>query len=401
MSGEARIAWDPQARRFAPLHQEDTGIVSVAMAGALVESLPACDPAGLRRILTALTPAEAEPFRRAAEQVLVQHCGDSVRLRGLIEFSNRCVCDCHYCGIRRSNRRVGRYTLSLADIVETARWCATKGYGSVVLQAGERRDGYFVAFVEQAVCAIKAATRTPHQPEGLGITLCVGEQTADTYARWFRAGAHRYLLRMESFSPALFGRLHPPAQTHAARLACLRMLKEIGYQVGTGVMIGLPGQTPDDLVEDLLAFRDLGVDMLGMGPYIPHADAPLEGQGEIAPDAVRLQLALNMITAARLLMPTLNIAATTALQALAGDGREQGLRHGANVIMPQVTPPRVRKLYTLYDGKPCLDDNPEQCASCVEGRIRSVGRRVLWHAWGDSRHYAERMRVGPAQEDLR
>lgn len=344
----------------------------------------------LRRILASQDADEIEVVRAAAEAMLLEHCGDSVRLRGLIEFSNRCTLDCHYCGIRRSNRAPRRYTLSLDDVVGCARWCADQGYGSLVLQSGERRDAPFVRRVEAMIRAIKTATRSAAQPNGLGITLCVGEQSNDTYARWFAAGAHRYLLRIETSSPELFAALHPPAQRHATRLACLNSLRAIGYQVGTGVMIGLPGQSLDQLVDDLLFFRDMDVDMLGMGPYIPHAQAVLPGAPEILPARERLRLGLRMIAAARLLLRDVNIAATTALQAMADDGREQGLRFGANVIMPQVTPPRVRKMYTLYDGKPCLDDSAEQCADCLQRRIASVGRRTLNDLWGDSRHFERR-----------
>ena len=335
----------------------------------------------LYRILSAQTADEVEVIRRAAERTLLEHCGDTVRLRGLIEFSNRCTADCYYCGIRRSNRAPTRYTLRLGEIVETACWCAAQGYGSVVLQSGERRDARFVRLVADAVRAIKAATRSEVLPDGVGITLCVGEQSPDTYAEWFAAGAHRYLLRMETSSPSLFAALHPAGQRYDSRVACLRALKAIGYRVGTGVMIGLPGQTLGDLVDDLFFFRDIGADMIGMGPYIPHAQAVLPGSIPDAP--TRFGLALRMIAATRLLLPSINIAATTALQTLAPEGREQGLRYGANVIMPQATPLHVRRNYTLYDGKPCLDDSAGQCASCLENRITSVGRRILRNAWGD------------------
>ncbi|WP_263772177.1 [FeFe] hydrogenase H-cluster radical SAM maturase HydE [Propionivibrio soli] len=337
----------------------------------------------VRRILGVREPDEVETVRRTAERVLLEHCGDTVRLRGLIEFSNRCTANCYYCGIRRGNRAIERYTLDLDEIVETAEWSAAKGYGSVVLQSGERRDPKFARFVTDAVRAIKAATRSPVLPEGVGITLCVGEQDAATYEQWFAAGAHRYLLRIETSSPTLFRTLHPVSQSHAARLACLHTLKSIGYRVGTGVMIGVPGQSIDDLADDVMFFRDFGIDMIGMGPYIPHAQAPLRGAATIPDTAARLSLALKMIAAARLAMPDINIAATTALQTLAPDGREQGLRFGANVIMPQVTPPHVRRAYTLYDGKPCLDDDAGQCADCLERRIQSVGRSMLRNQWGD------------------
>ncbi len=355
-------------------------------AQALAERLRAAPPGRntLYHILATQHEDEIEIIRQAAEQALLTHCGDSVRLRGLIEFSNRCTSDCYYCGIRRSNHEVSRYTLTLDEIVATARWCGEQGYGSVVLQSGERRDARFTRFIGEAIRAIKAATQSEALPQGVGITLCVGEQSAETYKAWFDAGAHRYLLRMESSSPELFATLHPPTQSWAARVDCLRSLKTIGYRVGTGVMIGLPGQTIDHLVDDVLFFRDIGADMIGMGPYIPHAQAVLASSDSLPDANRRLQLGLRMIAATRLLLPSINIAATTALQTLAEDGREQGLRFGANVIMPQTTPLRVRRQYTLYDGKPCLDDSAGQCARCLESRIHSLGRRILYDHWGDS-----------------
>ena len=355
-------------------------------AQALAESLMHDTPnrQTLQRIISTQCPDEIEIIRQAAEQTLLKHCGDTVRLRGLIEFSNCCLSDCYYCGIRRSNHAPKRYTLSLDEIVETALWCRDQGYGSVVLQSGERRDTRFTRFIADTVRAIKDVTRSDVLPNGVGITLCVGEQSTETYKEWFDAGAHRYLLRMETSSPRLFASLHPESQCYESRVACLKTLKTIGYRVGTGVMIGLPGQTLDDLVDDVLFFREISADMIGMGPYIPHTEAIVPDSKPITDAATRLQLALRMIAATRLLLPDINIAATTALQTLAPDGHEQGLRFGANVLMPQATPLRVRRQYTLYDGKPCLDDSAGQCASDLEGRINFLGRRVLRNEWGDS-----------------
>ena len=344
----------------------------------------------LRRILTADDPDEAETIRAAAEKTLMTYCGDAVRLRGLVEFSNRCTLDCHYCGIRRGNRQLPRYSLTLDDIVACARWCAEKGFGSLVLQSGERRDARFVRRVAEVIRAVKAATRSDDLPDGLGITLSVGEQSPVTYAEWFSSGAHRYLLRIETSSPELFAALHPKNQRHETRIACLESLRQIGYQVGTGVMIGLPGQTIDHLIDDLLFFRRMDVDMIGMGPYLPHAQAVLPDAPKIPSAATRLRLGLRMIAAARLLLRDVNIAATTALEAMAVDGREQGLRHGANVIMPQVTPPRVRRMYTLYDGKPGLEDISEENTARLERSIAGIDRRIQRDDWGDSAHFAKR-----------
>jgi biotin synthase len=386
VNAPATIVWQRRAASKAPSAAAQELARLLASDWQNGEAVPEV----LRRILVATDADEIEAIRAAAEKTLIRHCGDTVRLRGLIEFSNRCVLDCHYCGIRRSNRLLKRYSLTQDEVVGCARWCAEKGYGSLVLQSGERRDGAFVRRVEEMIRAIKAATRSDEEPEGLGITLCVGEQAPETYARWFAAGAHRYLLRIETSSPELFARLHPAAQRLETRLACLKTLREIGYQVGTGVMIGLPGQTVEHLIADLLFFRAIDVDMIGMGPYLPHAHAVLPGAPDIPTGEERLRLGLRMIAAARLLLPEANIAATTALQAMADDGRERGLRFGANVIMPQVTPPKVRKMYTLYDGKPCLDDSAAQCAACLENRIASVGRRTLKNQWGDSARFLRR-----------
>ncbi len=343
-------------------------------------------------LLSATDPLDAEAVRRAAFHTLVDNCGTNVYLRGLVEFSNECRCDCRYCGIRRSNAAVNRYTLSKEEIVEAAVFCAEAGYGSMVLQSGERRDGQFVVFVEDVVAAIKAKTASAGLPQGLGITLSVGEQTPETYRRFFEAGAHRYLLRIETSSPELFSRLHPAGQTFDARMQSLICLRDIGYQVGTGVMIGLPSQAIADLADDILFFKRQDVDMIGMGPYIVHKQTPLAGLGQEAAGRKKqvFDLALRMIAVARLVCRDVNIASTTALQAMEPLGRELGLQHGANVVMPQATPPRVRREYQLYEGKPCLDENADVCRTCLEQRIRSLGRDITLNAWGDPRHFAAR-----------
>ena len=348
----------------------------------------------LVRLLAARDGDAAEAIRAAAEAVLLREVGDAVHYRGLVEFSNECAMNCLYCGIRRGNAAVRRYTLSGPEILDAARWCAESGYGSIVLQSGERREAEFADFVEDAVRAIKAATRSERLPRGLGITLSVGEQTPEAYARFFAAGAHRYLLRIETTNPGLFAGIHPAGQTLRRRMACLRSLREIGYQVGTGVMIGLPGQTLEMLADDVLFFRTFDVDMVGMGPFIVHARTPMAGwpPSDRAPEDT-LRLALRMVAVVRLVMKDINIAAATALQAMDPDGREKGLRHGANIIMPQLTPTEVRKDYLLYEGKPCLDEGRQDCRRCLETRIRLCGRRIASDDWGDSRHFRLRRRT--------
>jgi biotin synthase len=336
--------------------------------------------------------AEVEQLRQAAESLCFAQVGNKVHFRGLVEFTNSCVCDCNYCGIRKSNTEVSRFFLTMDEVMQAAHWCSAQGYGSLVMQSGERRDEAFIQFVETAVSRIRAETRTVQQPDGLGITLCVGEQTRETYARFKAAGAHRYLLRIESSSPQLFSQLHPAAQTLENRLQCLQWLREVGFQVGTGVMIGIPGQSLEDLADDILFFRSLDVDMIGMGPYIVHKQTPMafhEAAMDLRREAV-YQLALNMIAVTRLVLRTVNIAATTALQAMKPTGREEGLTYGANVIMPQLTPTEFRKDYQLYEGKPCLDENRDQCRMCLQNRITSVGRVIGFNEWGDSPHARNR-----------
>jgi biotin synthase len=345
-------------------------------------------------LLSTADPADVEAIRDAAYRVLVDNCGTKVYLRGLVEFSNRCACDCCYCGIRKGNVEVKRYTLTKDEIVDAARFCAEAGYGSMVLQSGERRDERFVSFVENVLQEIKRETASGSLPSGLGITLSVGEQTPAVYKRFFDAGAHRYLLRIETSSATLFTSIHPPRQTFEARLACLSSLRDIGYQVGTGVMIGLPGQTVEDLADDVLFFRAIDADMIGMGPFIAHRQTPMARHGEAMAACKKdtLELALRMIAVTRLACPDVNIASTTALQAMDPLGREMGLLHGANVVMPQVTPQRVRRDYQLYEGKPCLDENAQECRACLHGRIRSLGREPASGEWGDPKHFAARQR---------
>jgi biotin synthase len=345
--------------------------------------------ADLVDILSAADPATIEHIRQEAEATLLRHCGNKVYYRGLIEFSNSCANDCCYCGIRAGNSGVKRYQLTKEQIVETALWCAGAGYGSVVLQSGERRDERFISFVEKTVSEIKTRSVSDKLPRGLGITLSAGEQTIETYRRFFAAGAHRYLLRIETTDPHLFAAIHPKHQKLDARIQALEDLKTAGFQVGTGVMIGLPGQTVEHLADDLLFFRKIDCAMIGMGPYITHADTTMAlwpNAKERTPRE-RLDLALRMIAAARLLLKDVNIAAATALQAIDPQGREEGLRWGANIIMPQVTPVAVRKQYQLYDGKPCLDESAAACKECLARRIKSIGRDIGYDDWGDSRHF--------------
>ena len=330
---------------------------------------------------------DADELFRAAYAVKVREIGRRVSLRGLIEFGNVCEKDCLYCGIRRGNANVRRYRMTADEIVAAARRAREAGYGSVVLQSGELTSEANAAFAEDVV-------RHIHDDAGdeFGITLSLGEQTEETYRRWREAGAHRYLLRIETSNPELYAKLHPADHSWERRRDCLRALRRCGYQVGTGAMSGLPGQTFDDLASDIEFFAAEDVDMIGMGPYIPHPDTPLGAGQSLAGDAARkrLELGLRMIAATRLYLHDVNIAAATALQALADDGRERGLLAGANVVMPNTTDTRYRADYQLYTGKPCIGETSELCRGCMARRIESIGETPLWNERGDSPHWRKR-----------
>jgi biotin synthase len=227
----------------------------------------------------------------------------------------------------------------------------------------------------------------------LGVTLSVGEHEPEVYKRWYDAGAHRYLLRVESTSQALYNKIHPNDSKHnfKRRIECLKSLQDIGYQTGTGVMIGLPFQTMDDLAGDLLFMKEFNIDMCGMGPYIEHADTPLiEHSENLLPLKERFDLTLKMIAIIRIMMKDINIVAATALQAIDPIGREKAVKIGANILMPNITPGKYRDSYKLYDNKPCTDDSAEDCQSCLEARVSLADAEVIYGEWGDSKHYFER-----------
>ena len=258
-------------------------------------------------------------WREAYDRTTRSH-GNALWFRGLIEISNYCVYDCRYCGIRKGNHQACRYTLSLDEIVEAARYAVRAGYGSVALQAGERTDEKFISFVEQALHRIHLMSVEEGISEGCGITLSFGEQTEETYERWAQASGNRnalrYLLRIETSNLPLFNYLHSgkggAQKTWQARLDALACLRKLGYQVGTGVMIGIPGQSLEDLVRDIRMFEKLDVDMLGMGPYLVSHGGAMIADGMMAKEPL-LTLTRNMLAATRLALPTVNMAAATAL----------------------------------------------------------------------------------------
>lgn len=327
-------------------------------------------------------------FRESA-RIKEVHVGKKVFFRGLIEFSNRCSKDCYYCGIRKSNRKVARYTLSDDEILQAAKYAYEQNYGSIVIQGGEIASPAFTLRIENLLRQIKQLSGN-----SLGITLSLGEQSRETYTRWREAGAHRYLLRIETSDRELYKKIHPEDMHHDfdKRYECLRTLQELDYQAGTGVMIGLPFQTTEHLADDLLFMKTFDVDMVGMGPYIEHHDTPLYAfRDALLPIRERFDLALKMIAVLRILMKDINIAAATALQAIDPLGREKAVKIGANVIMPNVTPGLFRNDYALYENKPCTDEDPEDCTNCLDARIQLADGEIGYGEWGDSKHYANRM----------
>ncbi len=327
---------------------------------------------------------DIEMLNKKAYQVKSEFVGTKVYFRGIIEFSNVCSKDCFYCGIRKSNKSVERFSMTIEEIVTSAKWAYDAGYGSIVLQSGERADDLFTDFIEDVLIAIKKETNNK-----LGITLSLGEQSKETLQRWYNAGGHRYLLRVETSNTTLYQTIHPSNHSFAERISCIENLKEIGYQTGTGVMIGLPNQTIEDLANDIVFFMDNDIDMIGMGPFIPHHETPMADSLDdfsIVKEE-QLQLALKMIAVTRIYLKDVNIASTTALQALNHSGREMGLQAGANIIMPNVTDIKYREKYQLYDDKPCMDENSTMCKACLGKRVESVGETIGFNEWGDSPHF--------------
>jgi biotin synthase len=327
-------------------------------------------------------------FKKSAE-IKEKFIGNKVWFRGLIEFSNICGKDCLYCGIRKGNKNLTRYNLSDEEILAAANFAYINRYGSIALQSGELESPYVADRIENLLYKIKELSRGE-----LGVTLSVGEQKPEVYKKWYDAGAHRYLLRVEATNQKLYSKIHPNDSKHDfnRRLNCLKSLQNIGYQTGTGVMIGLPFQTMDDLAGDLLFMKDFNIDMCGMGPYIEHADTPLiEFSEQLMPLAERFDLTLIMIAIIRIMMQDINIVAATALQAIDPIGREKAVKIGANILMPNITPGKYRDSYKLYDNKPCTDDSAEDCQSCLEARISLADAEVIYGEWGDSKHYKERI----------
>jgi biotin synthase len=313
----------------------------------------------------------------AADATRRNAVGEAVHLRGLVEISNHCVRRCAYCGINVEHEDLLRYRMGEEEVMDCARQAVTLGYGTLVMQAGEDY-GLTREFIASLVRRIKSETP-------LAVTLSLGERPEQDLIAWREAGADRYLLRFETSDPELYERIHPslPGRT-SDRFAQLRRLREMGYEIGSGVMVGIPGQSYGSLAQDILRFAELDLDMIGVGPFIPHPDTPLGG---VDPPATVLSpteqvpateaMTYKVVALSRLVCPHANIPSTTALATLnRARGRELGLSRGANVVMPNLTPVRYRALYEIYPAKACIGETAAECGACLTRRIEALGRDI-------------------------
>ena len=317
----------------------------------------------LNYLLDNLKEKDKEYLVEKSHEIALNNYGNKVYIRGLIEFTNYCVRDCKYCGIRKSNNKADRYRLSIDEILECAEIGDKLGYKTFVLQGGE--DPYFT---DEIMVEIIKKIKEKHPNNA--ITLSLGERSYESYEKMFNAGADRYLLRHETASKKLYESLHPNSSFENRRKS-LDNLKKIGYQIGAGFMIGLPNQTNNDLVNDLLYLKKLNPHMCGIGPFIPHQDTPLCNE-----KGGTLEQTTTMLALIRLMLPRVLLPATTALGSIDSLGREKGLKAGGNVVMPNLSPTNVREKYSLYDGKICTGDEAAECRACIERRINRAGFKL-------------------------
>lgn len=296
-----------------------------------------------------------------ADKVRRENVGDEVHLRGLIEFSNICHCFCKYCGLRCENKELDRYRILPDDIVKYAQKAVEMGYKTIVLQSGE--DAFYT---REILCDIIKRIKE----FDVALTLSIGERSFDDYKAFRDCGADRYLIRIETTDKDLYKKMHPN-MSFDNRVRCLKDLRKLGFEVGTGCLVGLPEQTVESLADDVLFFKEINADMVGIGPFIAHPHTPLKDM----PNG-NFTLALKVMALTRILLKNINIPATTAMETLNPNGRIIALQSGANVVMPNVTTTEYRAKYEIYPNKICINENPSQCFHCISGKIKSIGRTV-------------------------
>lgn len=332
----------------------------------LIDKLYETENLSADELLTLLNGIDTESkayLHQKADEKRKSIYGNKVYMRGLIEFTNYCKNDCNYCGIRRSNKNADRYRLTEDQILECCEVGYELGYRTFVLQGGE--DPFYK---DEDIVSIVKRIKTEYPDTA--VTLSIGEKSYESYKKFYDAGADRYLLRHETNSRELYESLHPD-MLYDERIRCLNDLKKIGFQVGAGFMVGLPNQTNEDFVKDLTFLKQLSPHMVGIGPFIPHKDTPMKD--DHAGDVETTCILLSIV---RLLLPKALLPATTALGSISKKGREEGLKAGANIVMPNLSPTNVRDKYLLYDGKICTGDEAAHCRNCIESRIKSVGYEV-------------------------
>lgn len=296
-----------------------------------------------------------------ADKTRKEYVGDEVHLRGLIEFSNICKRQCKYCGLRCEDKFIDRYRISKENIISYAEHAVNMGYKTIVLQSGE--DEYYNT---DLMCEIIEGIKKL----GVALTLSIGEKTYEEYKAFKEAGADRYLIRIETTDKTLYNQMHPNMDFDN-RVRCLENLARLGYEVGTGCLVGLPNQTIESLADDILFFKEINADMVGIGPFIPHPHTPLKDSATGS-----FTLALKVMALTRILLKDINIPATTAMETLNPNGRIIALQSGANVVMPNVTTTEYRAKYEIYPNKICINENPDKCKGCISAKIQSIGRSV-------------------------
>ncbi len=346
--------------------------MNISKLNALLKNIyESADPApgDLEQVLSLEDQAELDLFFSFADSVRKQFCGDGILLRGIIEFSNFCDKECFYCGLNKTNRKLTRYRMTKGELLKSVEHLASCNIKTVVLQSGEDQ-GLDVLWLSQIIEQVKSQF-------DLAITLSVGERSRDDYKLWREAGADRYLLKIETSDKDLYSSMHPK-MSFARRLDCLDNLSKLGYQTGSGNIIGLPGQSLKTIAEDILFFKRGNFDMIGIGPFIPHEDSPFGGK----PKGQAL-LTLKTIALTRIVTRNAHLPATTALGSLQQDFRPEGLKCGANVLMPNFTPLPYRKLYQIYPGKKCINEPVGSCNFCMDGMAKDINR-FIDYAKGDS-----------------
>ena len=330
-----------------------------------IESTGIASKQELAFLLETINDSEVEILRKKAQKKSLEHFSNKIYIRGLVELSSYCKNDCLYCGLRRSNKNAVRYRLSKEQILSCCKSGYSLGFRTFVLQGGE--DGYYT---DEVMCDIVSEIKSLYHD--CAVTLSLGERTEESYRRLFESGADRYLLRHETANEEHYKKLHPFEMSLANRKKCLYTLKKIGYQTGAGFMVGSPYQTYETLAEDLLFLKDLNPQMCGIGPFIPHKDTPFacEKSGSV-------RLTLVLLSLVRLMLPKVLLPATTALGTADGQGREKGVLHGANVVMPNLSPTEHRADYSLYDNKICTGDEAAECIKCLSRRMKLIGYKIV------------------------